>query len=275
MKIYLDVLFICNLIITLLMLELVSLLSNRKLKRTRKMYASLLGGISSLISIFSSESYTEALLTVIIKLVFISLIVYIAIGKTNLKSFIRFLLSFLTANILLGGCCLLLSDILPGKSLRLINGSLYFHVGLPILFLTLILIYLGFTVTEKTMKHKFYSGEKYTASFAYGDYSITMPALCDTGNQLKDSFSGENVVIFQSRTLYHYFELDDMENNSISGFHLIPCSTISGRSIIPVTLKAKVTVYPQNSPAKEIRCAAGITDSDDREIAIFNPCIML
>ena len=102
-----------------------------------------------------------------------------------------------------------------------------------------------------------------------------MPAVSDTGNLLTDNFSGEPVVIFKSRRLYEYFGLDSEQSYAVNGFHLIPFETVSGRGLIPVTLRGEVTIHSSDGTSKAVRCAVGILDSTGGERAIFDPKLLI
>lgn len=275
MKIYLDMLFICNFSVTLLLIEILSRLTKTVLRFRRKAFSALFGGLSSFIVILSPEGFEEALLLVIIKLSVLCLSVLIAFGKTNTKRFIRNVLYFLGMNILLGGACLFASDTVLYNNVKLINCTIYINLSLPLLIISVIAVYLILTVYDMAVRRIISNTDTYTISFSFGDYSITLPAISDTGNRLTDSFSGEPVIVFSSRRMYNHFELDNVLNFPAGGFHIIPYSTVSGSELIPVTLKGDIVINTRNKGSKPVMCAAGIVDTNENDIAIFNPILLM
>ena len=274
MKIYLDVLFISNLLISMLTLSVFSRLIHLKLSKRRYMTASVFSGFSSLIMLIEPKGFVFSLGITLIKLALSAAVLLIAVRYECIASFLSRWAVFITVNVIFGGICFLLWDSFGGETIIIKNYTVYLNVPIHLMLLCTAAAYVLICIYDRVMTVRLGKMGSYKAVFTYGSRSIVMPAVCDTGNTLTDSFSGEPVVIFLSRRLYEHFQLGT-EKCFSDGFHLIPYSTVDGSRLIPVTLKGEVYIRLSDGTVKHIRCAAGILDSSGSDRAIFNPILIL
>lgn len=275
MKIYLDILMISNILLTLIFIRIMSLTVHSRLRRKNKLKCLVPAALSSLLMIVRPENYVESLAVTLAKIIAVTLIVKLAFGLSFEKRLITYTAAYIGINIAFGGICMFIWEFFGAEFIIIGNLTVYFNVPIWLLILCTAAAYAAITLYEKLMFSENTRTESYRALFVYGDYSAELPAISDTGNKLTDAFSGEPVVVFCSDKLYYHFDLDDPSKLPYSGFHLIPCSTVSGMSILPVTLNGKVTILQSSGQRKELRCAAGITKSTGKERAIFDPRLLL
>ncbi len=275
MKIYLDILIFSNVMLTLIFIKLLSLTVHTRLRRKNKLLCLIPAAASSLLIILKPQNYAESLLIILAKIFSVTLIVKLAFGLRLEKRLFTYSAAYIAVNIAFGGICMLLWEFFGAGFIRAGNFTVYFDVPLWLLILCTAAAYLLITLYEKLIFISAVKNESYRAAFVCGDFSAEMPAVSDTGNRLIDSFSGEPVVIFSSSKIYYHFDLDDPGKYPVTGFHMIPCSTVAGASVIPVTLRGRITISNDSGQIKELKCAAGIIKSSGSERAIFDPRLLI
>ncbi len=275
MKIYLDVLMLSNALITLVFVRLLSLITHTALRRRGLLLSMLAGAAGSLIILIRPDGFAESLLLTAGKLAISALTVAIAFSLRKIGRVIRFTAAYIAVNIAFGGICMLLWELTGAGFVRAHNLTVYFNVPLWLLMLCVAAAYLLISVYERLCFRAEVKAKRYRAVYTLGDYSIDLPAVSDTGNKLRDCFSGEPVVIFASDRLCEHFGIDDTSALTVQGFRLIPYSTVAGGGLLPVTLRGTVTVSDGEQLRKELRCAVGITRSRGRERAVFDPALLI
>ena len=275
MKIYVDVLFLSSFITSLFTLMLLSKLIHIRIRRKRFLTASAVSALSSLLIFIKPGGFAASLLITVIKLAVSAVTLLCAVGKVNLKTFISRWIVFLTVNILMSGICMLIWDIFGGDVIIIRNCTVYLNVPLHLMIVCIAVSYAVISLYDKAVSIKASREMSYKVIYSYGDRSIIMPAVCDSGNLLTDSFSGEPVVILLSRRLYEYFGIDNEKSCLANSFHLIPYKTVDGSRLMPVTLKGEIVIKGGNGSTKDVKCAVGILDSKETDKAIFNPKLLI
>ncbi len=275
MKIYIDLLIISNALITLVLVKLLSIITHSALKRKGHVLSIMFGAISSTIIILKAENFIESLAITIVKVFILLITVKLAFDPQSKQKLFSYTMYYIALNIVLGGICLAVWEFFGAGFIKAHNMTVYFKIPIWLLMMCVAATYFIITIYEKHSFRNSCKNKAYKAVFTYGDISLTLPAVSDSGNVLIDSFSGEPVVIFSSNKLYDYFELDNENKYYSSGFHLIPYSTVSSKSLMPVTLKGKTLIIESDSIIKEIKCAVGIVKSSGKERAIFNPKLLM
>ena len=275
MKIYLDILVLTNLILTIGLLSCCGRLTSSRLSPKRTAAAGLIGSLCSLIWLIDAGSFPAALFIILLKLCGLAAVIFVAFRPAILRRFALYTFVYLGIEILFGGLCMVMWELTGSQVILYKNYIPYLDVPLWIIALSIAFCYVIISAAEHLMLRRQLAAKQYRIRFSLGDYEVTMPGVCDTGNMLEDVFTGTPVVIFSSSELYEHFALDESEKLFIKGFHLVPYSTVDGTRLIAVTAKGRVTVFEGESFVKEADCSAGILDSKSPARAIFNPQILL
>ena len=275
MKIYLDILLISNAVITLIFVKLLTLIVHIRISGKRYALCMLIGGAASLLMLIRPENFGEGLLMTLAKLISVGLTVRAGFGKQSAGRLFTYTAVYVAVNIAFGGICMVIWEMTGSNAVRISNYAVYFDVPLWLLIVCVSATYLLITLYERLTFFSKAKERKFKARFALGDISVTLPAVSDTGNRLTDSFSGEPVVIFSSSRLFDSLGLGDESSYSFTGFHLIPYSTVSSTSLMPVTLRGRVTIISEDGAVKELNCASGIIKSSGSERAIFDPRLLI
>ena len=275
MKIYVDVLIITNICLTLIFIECTAKLTHSRLDKKRVIIAAVIGGVSSVLAVFSGENRVESVLLFIIKAVLLLLTVFAAFGAEGSSEFIKYLFIYILTNMLFTGLCMILWQ-LGAKRIIMINAfTVYLDISLIKLMLAATITYIVLFIFEYLERKNFSPQGLYHILLKIENLEYYLPAVADTGNTLTDAFTGKSVVIIASDKLYYHFELDREEIALSSGFHCIPFSTINGEGMINVTNNAQIIIIDNKQRKKDIECAVGIiSNGKGKERAIFSPCLI-
>lgn len=155
------------------------------------------------------------------------------------------------------------------------NLTVYFDISLFKLALACGIAYGLLCLYENITRRCFNRVAKYEAIYENGGCIVKVPAICDSGNRLCDSFTGTPVVVFCCDRLFYHYDLDRDEPDPLSGFRLIPCSTVSGEGIIHITAAGSVKIIDDKDRVHNVRCYVGIKPSlNGKSRAIFNPALL-
>lgn len=233
--IYIDVLVFLNIIITFILLLSASRLMKLSPSPGRFLLGSLLGGATSLI-IFAPDM--GFFLSVITKLLLSVIIVITVYKPKSVKALLRETGYFFTVSFIFAGMMLFVSS-LPGIDIvSYNNGAVYVNFSFFSLIAASVICYLVTLVLGKITKHKV-CDTLCRVDIELGGVAISGQAIIDTGNSLCDPFSGESIMIADKFFLKeiippHITQYIDGNTNDCVGIKLIPCSTVSSDSLLPV-----------------------------------------
>lgn len=274
MKIYLDILMITNAVITLIYLRCICRITHERLTLKRELTSAAIGGAGSLLVTAQSSGFGGALIITTAKLAVILLIVIQAYRPASLSVLVRRTALFLLFELLLGGACMAWVSLTHSPVILIKNYVVYFDVTLPQLGFCCAAVYLATMLLETVKRRSDTSVKRYRAEYRLGAYSLTLPAIADTGNRLCDSFTGAPVVIFRSDELYSRLNLDRPEQLLFYGFHPVPFETIGGEGLIYVTCRGSVTISDADC-SRPVSCCTGVLPSGGKKgYAIFDPEIL-
>lgn len=192
---------------------------------------SVLGGLYSAVILIDDIPIYISFLSKILAAV---LILLISFSFKRVKSFITVLLIFLFSNflflgIIIGGQMLFASD-----KIAVNNGAVYFDISARGLLLSAFLSYVLSCIIVRIYNRRLSAGEIYTLVIENNSKTVSLFALTDTGNKLKEPFSNYPVIIAKKDLLLPLIE----ENKA----RLIPASTVNSQSLLLSFKPDKVTV---------------------------------
>lgn len=216
--IYIDRLFVLNLIIDYFILLGTAKVCGVKLRRWRYGIGALLGALFAACSVLPDADYLSL---APIKLIFGIFMALIAFGKE--EKLLRCTVVFFAVSALFGGAIWAIS-LKSGVSAA---GAVYIPLSMPVLILSFGIIYallsIVFRCTAKNAGRQILDVELY-----HMGRTVLLRALCDTGNSLIDPVTGDSVMIASASVLCKL--IPDCENISAENlqefprykFHLIP-----------------------------------------------------
>lgn len=268
--IYADVLMIVNIYLTYFFIKILSLIFHIRTNPKRVAFASVTGGASALLILLPVNDY----IITVLKLLAVFIIIFICGFSKDKYDMIKYSLTYILVNIVFTGLCFAIWEFSGGKMIYIKNFTVYFDISLIMLIIITILVYFIMTIADYFLINRRNLSGLYTVSFNLFNKDYSFKGIVDTGNNLYDYFSGRSVIICKSNELFGlYNEL--LNQNVNTGFRLIPYSTISGDSLIPIKSMNKIRISDDSGSSKDVRACIGITNSETNEhYAIFNPSIL-
>ncbi len=275
MKIYIDILLITNGIMTCVYLEALCRICHRTIKPFKLFAACAVGGLSSLIIVIDGSSYFQSVGIIILKLAGIVLTLCTAFRFRSFYEWLRYFMIYCTVSALFTGVTVTVWQLSRSRIIFFKNLTVYFNVSILNLVLATATAYGLLSLYEIITRKSFNKAAKYEAIYENGGYILKIPAVCDSGNRLCDTFTGTPIVVFCCDELYFHYDLDSENPETLCGFRLIPYNTVSGEGLIHVTANGKVRIIDDRDNCKEVKCYVGVIRSQNgTSRAIFNPVLI-
>ena len=277
MYIYADILIITNIYADFLLIKSAASITHSPLKTCRAIAAAVIGGLFSL-AIFLPRSLSFLLAP--LKLISSAVIVFTAFGFENTAYFFRRMVVFYICAFVFGGLGTGLAYLTGGRFITLRNGIIYADVSMPALVISSIAAYICIGV-YKRLSDSGGSGT-YTVIVSDCGRTVSFKAMADTGNILRDSFTGKYVIVCPRNVLVGlYGTVPDCES-AASGktslgkrWRLIPYSTVSSSGMIAVICPKDVCIKKdETGQISRADVYLGAADGDCTA-AVFNPKILI
>ncbi len=194
MVVYLDVLFITNLISNYIIIALSSAFGSIFVKKYRIFLGALVGAIYAVFTFFNTFSFLNFAL---IKILFCVVITLISFGKKNLikNSILILIVSFIFAGAIMG-----IFYLSTSQDYMMINGVPYLDISFNILLSVFILTFVSLGILHKGL-YKNKTELTRNILIKIGERQLKISAFCDTGNQLCDNITGKPIIIVEADEL--------------------------------------------------------------------------
>ncbi len=205
MTIYLDIVFIENLILNYIIIYSVSVILKKPKKYIRIFFGSLIGAIYTVVTYFTGITVYS---NVIFKFILSIVIVYISFSPQNIKGLWKDLLYFYLITFVFGGVVFGFIYIVRPQDIFLENeiGIEVIIVGAIIAF---VLVILGFKIIKNRLRKK----EMFCdIRIKINNKMIETKAMIDTGNFLKEPITGKSVIIIEHTLLYEIIPKQILNN---------------------------------------------------------------
>lgn len=198
MIVYIDVLVFDNMLLnSLILFAAAKFLRIRK--RTLFLFLSaLLGTVYSIIMVF--VPVTSAVNWNICKFMLSLLMVAIAFYPKTIREYIKFLICFYITTFIFAGTAIAVI-FMWGQSYQSYNGVLYFSWNSPVKYIALVAVSGYFLIKwfiHIMQRRKMVGISLVDLFISFDGRGLWIPALVDTGNELKDPLSGNPVVIVET-----------------------------------------------------------------------------
>ena len=244
--IYADVLVFMNTVITFILLLTVKAYAGVPTAAGRMVLASFVGGLFSLVILAPKMHF---LLLLLAKAGMCVSITFIAFSIKNIKKMLRCAALFLLVSYLYAGITYAVSYIFQTQYLYVNNGFSYLPVQVPTLVLLTAAVYGGMLLLKKYVFRKDQADMIYDAQITFGDREIRVKALMDSGNSLRDIYTGKPVVILASSDASLLTGIGRAEDytdvlTADTGvcFRLLPVHTLNGEKLLPAFTVDRVRI---------------------------------
>ena len=256
--IYVDVLVAVNLFVNYFLLLTVAGFFHISASRLRMVLGAAIGALGSLVILLPS---LPPLVSFLIKLVLSVFIVVTAFGAPSLLFFLRTVGGFYMTSFGFAGAMLALWYLAAPSGMIIKNSVLYFDIS-PLMLLALTVVcYAGVSLLNRL------TGQRQpTALFCFVTVraqgkSVRLTTKIDTGNSLKEPFSGYPVIVAEYQCVqelvppavrsYLFVAAGEKRGEVQPGLRLVPFRAVGGEGILPAfrpdcieiqTAKERITV---------------------------------
>ncbi|MBO5858750.1 MAG: sigma-E processing peptidase SpoIIGA [Clostridia bacterium] len=254
--IYADILVAINMIVNYFLLRACTSVTGADCKTVRMFLSSAVGGLFSLIIFIEN---IPPLINTAIKLAFLGGMVAVAFGFGTLRAFVKNCSAVLIANFIFAGIMFALSVFVAPEKAIYKNGIVYFDIDIVTLTVSAFVCYGILSLLTRFSRSRNPAESIYELTVTYNGKEVTGKALYDTGNTLRDSFSGRPVIIAEREFAEKLFgENEDITTQK--SFRLIPYSTIKNGGALPAFLAEKITLKTPLKMARAEKIFIAVTD---------------
>ncbi len=267
MTVYIDVLLIFNLYVNYILLRMTARMTHSRLRTGRCLLAAAFGSFTALMILLPP---LPLLLNLLCKLLITVLLCLAAFGWQGAARLCWNSLCLSGASVLLAGILLALG-VLSRAGVVCVNSCWYLDVSLLHLVVFTIAAYLLLSAVQFLHRRNTAADEGYRILVRYRSCTASLEGLADTGNSLTDFLTGCPVIICDRLSLGRMLpETDALPK----GWRLLPLTTISGSSMIPVFRPDEVVIQSVRSgDCRRVDAMIGVSTQAHRK-AIFHPRLL-
>lgn len=252
MTIYIDIIFIENLLMNYIILFGTGLILKENMKSYKLIISSVVGAIYAIITYLNIiPIYSNIVMKVLLSVI----MCYIAFKLNNIKKMCKALLLFYLVSFSTGGLALALLYLIAPNNIKFNNGVL---VGTYPMQVTLIAGFLGFCIIQYSFKlnKRMMQINDLICSLEINicGKTIYTKAFIDSGNTLKDPITKKSVIIIEKEIIESTFRKEKIEYENIFGttnsnfelpkdenirFRFIPFKSIGKQNGMLVGIQAK------------------------------------
>ena len=213
MTVYVDVVFLENLILNFIILYATGLISRAKINFWKMALASGIGSIYAVMYyVFKIGMYSNIVLKFILSLV----MVYISYNPVEFKEMIKGLVLFYLTSFVFGGAALSVIYMVNSQKINIQDGILMGKYTINTILIGVIIAFFILVIAFKIVKSKISKSDLFcNISFSINNKEIKTRAMLDTGNLLKEPITNIPVVVVEHKLLYDAIPkeiLDNIEN---------------------------------------------------------------
>lgn len=202
MRIYIDLFFLFNIIMDLILIVGVSIILRRRTNYFRIFLSSLIGGFSSLL-LFTSLN------NLVIEMVSIILMVVVAFGYKNIRYLIKNIVYMYILSVLLGGIIYLFN-------VKVTTNTFITYLIIIVISIEVIILYIKEIKSMRNIYNNYYKVDIYFKD----KEKISLTGFVDTGNNLYDPYKKRPIILISNK-----YKREDR-------FILVPYHTINGEGLL-------------------------------------------
>ena len=279
MTVYIDVVFLENLILNVIILYATSLIAKINLKIIRTLISASIGSIYAIMYyIFQIGLYSN----IIFKFVLSVIMIYVAFNPKEFKTLLKVLILFYLTSFVVGGASLSVIYLVNAQRINIQNGMIIGKYTMNTIFTGIIIAFIVIVIAFKIIKSKISKNDLFCdIRFKINNKEIKTKAMLDTGNLLKEPITNIPVVVVEHKLLYDVIPneiLDNIENilggdledisdevksDYISKLKVIPFTSLGKQNGILLGIKAdELIVEEMNSEKKIDKVIIGIYNKE-------------
>ncbi len=256
--VYADVLVSVNIIITYIFLVCVRVIFKVPTGKWFVALASILGGLCSLVIFFDDGGIGFGILY---KALTGAVITAIAFLPSGIKQFLKLYGGFFGVSAFFGGVIFFVETLFDPRDIVFINGAVYFNMSVTYLVGVVFVVYGVFWLFDRFLFQRYERGDLYEVRIDFRGTELVLTGFVDTGNSMRDVLSG-NLVFVAGQSdvapLFSYSEIAFLKSggtqappDSLAKYcRLLPCSTVTGKGLLPAFLPDSVTLHKGKTVAR-------------------------
>ena len=255
MTVYLDIVFMENILMNYIIIFATGIVLKVECKKWRIFVASMLGAVYTVVMYLNIiPIYSNFIMKMVLSVV----IVYVSFKPKTLKNLIKDMVIFYLVSFVFGGCVFALMYFLQPQMAQMRNGVFVGAYPLKVVLIGGLVAFIILQISFKLIKTKLSKKDMiYEIEVFINEKSTKIKALLDTGNLLKDPITGFPVIVIECKSLKTVLpeiilnnidkilggdidELtkDDLFNQTISRFRMIPFSSLGKQNGLLLGIKA-------------------------------------
>ena len=210
MEVYLDIIFVENVIMNSIIIYATSIFSKAKPKTIRIILASAIGAIYVIVAyITKAKIYSN----IFIKILLSVLIVYVAFNPQKVQNLWKYFIIFQLTTCLFGGVAYSMIYLIKPQNIFIQNGMFVGDYAMKTIFLGAVIGVILVILSVKIIKSKIFPKDMiYEIQIKIFGEQIKLQAMIDTGNLLKEPFTGIPVIVVEKNALYEIIPMELLEN---------------------------------------------------------------
>ena len=279
MTVYIDVVFLENLILNVIILYATSLIAKMNLKIIRTLISASIGSIYAIMYyIFQIGLYSN----IIFKFVLSVIMIYVAFNPKEFKTLLKVLILYYLTSFVFGGASLSVIYLVNAQRINIQNGMIIGKYTMNTILTGIIIAFIVIVIAFKIIKSKISKNDLFCdIRFKINNKEIKTKAMLDTGNLLKEPITNIPVVVAEHKLLYDVIPneildnienilggdleniSDEVKNDYISKLKVIPFTSLGKQNGILLGIKAdELIVEEMNSEKKIDKVIIGIYNKE-------------
>lgn len=265
LTIYIDILFCLNLIIDYMIILSVKHFLSVDAKRYRMIFGAITGGLSSFIILLPPM---PSVVSWIINLLSACIIIAVSFCPLSRIKFIKTAATFFLISFCYCGLMIAIWMIFSPQNIVIRNSSVYIAVSPIVLIITTLFCYIVLRIILKITGRAVPKNINCKIHIKYKGMEKEIQGKIDTGNTLKEPFSGEYVIVVREELFKETINLNEYmnitkNNKIISDIRLIPFNSVGGTGLIPAIKPDSIKIFNNNN---EMSVSAYIALCDNKNM---------
>lgn len=258
MVIYADVLVALNIFVNYFLLLTAKKILRYDAKTVNIALSSLFGGLYSLTVFLENVPKPLQLLMNVAALTVMTLICF---RPKSVKPFLKEFLCFFGVNAAFAGIMLAVWLFFTPKGMFYSNSIVYFDIDIKLLVVSTLICYAVLRLIFFFSKRAAPKEKIISVTLMKNGRAVSVNALLDTGNTLKDAFTGESVAVADEAVIKSLlgFSLDTymsgLPDSEKLNIRLIPVSTVSSQALLPAVKIDRIIFNTTNTAKKNLLVA--------------------
>ncbi len=270
--IYIDVLFCVNFIIDYMLLLLVKTFLSLSCRLRRLLAGAAVGGITSFVILLPPMPSGFSL---IISLASACMIVGTAFAPLSVRVFFKAAVSFFLISFLYCGMMMAIWMLFSPDNIIIRNTTVYIGISPVALVVTAVICYVIIKTAVRITGKRSPALLTCTVSADIGGEELIVIGKVDTGNTLKEPFSGSPVIVVERGACYSVKVLSEMTVASLTpGCRVIPFTSVGGKGMLPAykaeNIRVKYGGIEYHVSAYIAVCEEGMITGGEKAIVPFD-----